>query len=324
MPPGKQRTDPPVTQSTEKPPAPAGGFDFAAAKASRPPTPKEVTPAKSSSAGTPVDVDAALERFGKRVQDAQVTPPAYKYRKQILWGPPGVGKTSMLASAAFDPRTAPLMLLDFEGGAVSALGVPPELCTPIFIRDWDDLTDAHAYLANATHPYKSVGIDSATETHIYSLMDVVDRAFQAREAGEKGEKRADNLKIHQDDYGRALMQMRRIVRAFKALDMNVFFTAMSKQEEEPREGYVKKPFLFGSFADESIGLFEASIYMEVAKSDVHGEVQEKRNLILQNVPAIRARVKTPWGKVVPNIIKDVPLKTGMTVLLDTLGMPKEA
>lgn len=215
--------------------------------------------------------------------------------KAIIFGPPGHGKTHFLGTAVFDPRTTPIAILDFEGGVMDVLeGLPGGPEGPdwyhIPIQSWDDFNSAFARLEENVEGFKAFGIDSISETHIFALMNLLDDSTIRRD---------DINSLRQDDYGKAMIQLRRLTRAFRDLPMHGFYTAHSKDEVDSREGLVKKVSLAGKLADEIPGMMTLVGYLALTEDD---EGKTQRCLFLQNYAKIRTKVRTPWGVEAPDEI----------------------
>jgi phage nucleotide-binding protein len=238
----------------------------------------------------------------------------------LLYGPPRVGKTVFAGSAGCDPRTAPVLVLDFESGASSLRGTPGDVHV-LAINTWEDYNEIYEYLLNGEDvPYKTIVVDSISETHIFSLMGVVEKSVQ------ESDRRQNDLQIEQSDYGKSLLQMRKFLRSFRDLPYNIVFTAISKTEMVPGEGWVQKPFLFGQLADEVVGMFDVVAFL-MHKDELESEGKRKRSkkaspsnarvLILDNEPAIRLGTRRPMGVEIPDVI-EVGTTDGFTQLLNAL------
>lgn len=231
-------------------------------------------------------------------------PDELRYMKGLIFGPPGHGKTTFLGTAQYDERTGPILILDFEGGSESLVGLDIDI---VRITDWQTYNEAFDYLANDKHDYKSVGLDSISETHIFTLLNILKL---------EGPTRKDPDLLQQGDYGKALVLMRRLLREFRDLPMHVFFTALAKEELDSREGMVKKPAMAGALADEVPGMMSVVGYLALT-TDADGNTQ--RTLLLKDYARIRTKVRSPWAKheEVPTEL-DAPT---VTSLLDALQFP---
>lgn len=232
-------------------------------------------------------------------------PSDLRVMRALIFGPSGHGKTTFLGTAQQDPRTAPIVIFDFEGGTESLSGLDVDVAV---IRDWQDYNEGYDYLQKGKHEYLSVGIDSISETHIFALLDIL--------RIESGSGRKGNVDaLQQGDYGIALVQMRRLIREFRDLPMHSFFTSLATEEMDAREGMVKKPALAGAFRDEGPGLMSVVGYLALTQ-DAEGE--SIRSLLLKNHPRIRTKIRTEWDQ------KDVPNELDnptVTSLLDILHFP---
>lgn len=220
----------------------------------------------------------------------------------LIFGPYGIGKTHLLGTANEDERTAPLLILDFEGGTDTLVNSGVDIWS---IRDWKDYNQAYEYLVNDDHDYRSLGIDSISETHIFALFQILDK---------EGSERSNPDLIQQGDYGIAAVQLRRLIREFRDLGLHIFMTALEKDDVDPRAGNVKMPLLSGRMATEIPGMVNIVGYLTQGKDEDTGE--NVRALILQNYPKIRAKVRAPKGLNVPNEIIDPTIGK----ILDAIGL----
>lgn len=235
--------------------------------------------------------------------------------KALIFGPPKHGKTRLLGTAVFDKRTCPIAIGDFEGGVLEVLdGLPGGPEGPdwyhIPIASWDDFNDFYERLANndpadwnGPAP-KAAGIDSLSETHIFALLNLLE------DPGIKREEKDRDL-ITQPDYGKGLVQLRRLVRTFRDLPLHVFYTAHSKEDTDTKEGLIKTVKLSGQAATEIPGMMSLVGYLALTEDE---EGQTQRMLLLQNYAKIRTGVRTGWNVVAPDEIYDPTI----TAILDAL------
>lgn len=228
-------------------------------------------------------------------------PDENRYVKALIFGPAGQGKTHFLGTAQSDERTSPMLLLDFEGGHETLSGLDIDIAE---IRSWEDYNEAYELLSSPDCKYRSVGIDSISETHVWALLERVRKLGPSR--------REPDL-IEQGDYGVASTQLRRLLREFRDLPMHVFYVASSKQEDERGVGMVAKPAMAGQMSNDVLGLMSVAGYLALTE-DEEGETQ--RVLLLQNYPKFRTKIRMPWEVQAPDELEDPTVSR----LLDVLGV----
>lgn len=250
--------------------------------------------------------------------------------KGMFYSGPNSGKTRLLGTAGFDERTAPMFLIDFEGGTKTLDGMPgfhklenvgdsfPSDATVIAFRafTWDDFNEAFERVRVNDDGFKSTGLDSCSEVHNFAIETILD---------EEASSRKDVDSVQQQDYGKALIQLRRLVREFRDLPtpMHFFCTAHAKEITHPQRGMIVVPNLYGKGAFEIPGLLETVGYVAVLQADAEdakrlddiAEGDEFRSLLLRNYPKLDLKVRTAWGVVAPEEIE----QPTMTKLLDALG-----
>lgn len=238
--------------------------------------------------------------------------------KSMFYSDPNAGKTYFLGTAGFDERTAPMFLIDFEGGTKTLDGMPgfhklesvgdsfPSTATVVAARvnDWDGFNEAFERVRVNDDGFKSTGLDSTSEVHNFAIENILIEAE---------DKRDDPDSVQQQDYGKALIQLRRLVREFRDLPLHFFCTAHGKEITHPQRGMITVPNLYGKGAFEIPGLLETVGYIAVNQNE---EGAEYRSLLLRNYPKLNLKVRTAWGIVAPEEIEPDPT---VTQLLDALG-----
>lgn len=225
-------------------------------------------------------------------------PDEKKFAKVLIHAPAGHGKTHFIGTAQQDERTFPMAFLNFDAGDQTLAGLDIDVFD---MHDFNDYKEAKRMLADPKSPYKSVGVDSVTETQVTGLLSIL----------EKDAKRADPDQLAQPDWGIILVQMRRFVRDFKFLPKHTFFSALSKDDVVPRVGQVKIPAVQGAFAAELPGIVDVVGYLALEDTDNGVE----RLLLLHGYPKFSVKCRTPWGVTVPTEL----VNPSVSDLLDTLG-----
>src|SRR3990167_4195662 len=92
----------------------------------------------------------------------------------LIHAPSGHGKTYFLGTAALDARTSPMLVMDFEGGTSTLAGLDIDIAQ---IRSWEDYEEVYTNLLEGNEvdgidysQYRSIGVDSISETHIFALL----------------------------------------------------------------------------------------------------------------------------------------------------------
>ncbi len=222
--------------------------------------------------------------------------------KILVYSPPGHGKTTLLGTAAGDPRISPMLVLEFEGGTrsirskVRKIGIEdlgklsPSLnvIDVIQIQQWADFEVVYDFLDTANHGYKSLGLDSLSEMNYLNMTEALRTAI-------KEDKRHDPDIPEQRDYLRSAGQMRRLVRFFRDLPMHVFFTAGAGIQQDPRTKENKAwPALAGKLAFEIPGLVEIVGYLAVVDLEPDSPTTA-RWLFVQPTPRFEAKDRTEGG-----------------------------
>lgn len=197
--------------------------------------------------------------------------------------------------------------IDLEGGMVDVLETMPGWGSDFIhipVGSWQDFNEAYARVDENDEGFKSIALDSLSETHIFALMDLLEDGRPSRE------KNPDL--IEQGDYGVALVQLRRLVRKLRDLPLHVFYTAHHKEDTDRKEGLITTVNLAGKAAIEIPGLMSFVGYLALSQ-DEEGETE--RVLLLQNYAKIRTGVRAAWGTEIPDEIEDPTV----TSILDALG-----
>ena len=216
--------------------------------------------------------------------------------KALFYGPPGVGKTSLLATANLHPSTAPILIINVEGGMLSvtdttALGMT-EAPDVVDLTSYDQLGDIFWFLAKGDHPYRSVGIDSLAELRTLNLDSVVGRSI-----AKSGGKRTSPDEVFLDDYGTSNTQLKRALRMFRDLPMHVFYTCHDSASQDKEKNEVVWPDLPPGLKNAVIGYMDVVGYMYAQNtSEEDGTESVQRRMLCQPYSKWWAKDRSPGSR----------------------------
>lgn len=147
--------------------------------------------------------------------------------KAMIYGEPGCGKTSLAATAQDHDEMAPVAFANIEGGLLSVSHRKD--IHAVDIRNTNELYALYRAIKHKEDPFGDINtliIDNMSELQTLNLDEIVQAAMGSGKAKDRNRESEDE--IWQEDYGQSTVQLSRVIRWFKNLDINVIVTAHAK------------------------------------------------------------------------------------------------
>jgi len=225
----------------------------------------------------------------------------------LVYGDSGVGKTRLLGTADDVAEMRKVLFLDLEGGTFSLRASNPNV-ELVKIPNWVSLVEVLNELRAGRHGFNTVVVDSLTEVQKYNLYYVLNMRVEEAESKDKV---ADPDIADMRAWQRNSEHMRRIVRAFRDLPINVLFTALKREDKNQQTGAIKiLPSLSGKLAGEVAAFLDVVAYMYKKEVDVQqGEVSVKENKRLLLTSATEQIVAKDRSDNLPLVIENPTMAT---------------
>lgn len=202
---------------------------------------------KSEKPAQSAPVDSILDRIMAKVSKPEV---ASTKLKVLIYGEPGVGKTTFAASA---PKP---FLIDVERGSRTLLGKDIDVLEYVSIEQVQATIE---YLVNrneAFDKYETIVFDSLSEMQRRLLDQQLGRL--SKETG------IPQYKADWDIWGVNTQRLRSLMSAFRDIDKNLIVTAQAKQDKDDSTGIIgMRPDLTPKLAATVAGLFDIVAYLRI-------------------------------------------------------------
>lgn len=182
------------------------------------------------------------------------------YINMLVYGDPGSGKTVLTGSAHAVPEMSPVLFIDVEGGTFSLRKRYPDVDV-VRVTSWIEMQNVYNELYRGQHGYKTVVLDSLSEIQKLSMLGIM-REVLAKEPDRDPE--VPSIR----EWGKNGEQIRRMIRAFRDLKMNVLFTALAVSDKDQKTGKTLfRPGMSGKLAMEVSGYVDLCAYLYIKMVD---------------------------------------------------------
>jgi len=173
----------------------------------------------------------------------------------LVYGSPGVGKTVLAGSASVVDDMRPVLFVDVEGGTLSLRQLYP-LVDVARVQSWSDMVNIFDSLRKGEGGYNTVVLDSLTEIQKFSMNQIMSKLIK-----EDPDRDPDVPGMR--EWGKNIEQIRRLVRSFRDLPMNVIFTALDATDRDNRGRTITRVNLAGKLSGEVPGFVDIVAYMYI-------------------------------------------------------------
>jgi hypothetical protein len=193
-----------------------------------------------------------------------------QYMKALIYGKPGVGKTTLVAQAQKIPGMTPVLFMTPDQAEADTLRKEAPDAQVAFIRkfsQFDQIYKAAAKLSGSGTPipFKTLVIDTGTEAQKLSMNDIMSALLISGRPG-GGEVNFDVPSMR--EWGESISQMRTLFRHFRDLPVNFIVTCHEAEAKDNRSINWIVPDLPGKLKNQACGMFSNVFYLAVERTTV--------------------------------------------------------
>jgi hypothetical protein len=210
--------------------------------------------------------------------------------KLLVYADPGVGKTTLGATASEHPEMGPVLIANLEGGLLSVADLDGVF--DVKIGSSADMEELYWNLKKGKEgysQYKTLIIDSGTVFATRTLTEWTTRNRQR--AIDKGKDVKDRTidDVELQDYGKTGVQVRRLLSWFVDLPMHIVITALRKDvTAKPEKGMANevlpileiRPSFTDKLGNEIMGMVDHVWYMYTGADGVRYMLTERSGLYI--------------------------------------------
>jgi hypothetical protein len=207
----------------------------------------------------------------------------------LVYGKSGVGKTRLSGSAIEVPEMRRVLYIDVEGGALTLRKDFPNV-EIVRVTTWKDVQALYDELFAGGHGFNTIVLDSLTEIQKFNMDEIMRRMIESADS----DRDTDVPSLR--EWGKNLEQIRRFVRAFRDLPINVIFTALEREDKDRMNRPMKLPSLSGKMAQEVAAFLDIVLYYNIK------EVDGEQLRLLQSAGTESTVAKDRSGKLPPVMV----------------------
>jgi phage nucleotide-binding protein len=212
----------------------------------------------------------------------------------LVYGRSSVGKTTLAGSADAVPSMRKVLFVDVEAGTLSLHKTDYDVDV-VRVTEWNEFDELYAALSAGDHGYQTIILDSLTE-----IQELCMRAIMATMKADP-----DNFERDPDvpgmyEWNKSEKKVKAFIRAFRDLPYNVIFTALMKEDKDPKTGMqMKLPDLPGKLAHRVAPLFDVVLYYTVI------DTEEGQRRVIASQATTNTVAKNRGSDALPPIL-DIP------------------
>jgi hypothetical protein len=191
----------------------------------------------------------------------------------LVYGPTKLGKTTFSLTSQDVPEMGKYLHVAIERGEETIRDTYPDTDVVFTNEDdngwtletdeqkWDRFCQIYEELRRPGHGYGTVGLDTLDELQAINL------GYNRETADAVLDKKQDPDIASPREYGKSLLQMKRVIRAYQDLPMNVIWICHSKDDiNERTKRREKKPALVGQLQDSVGGMVNNLVYLTMTQA----------------------------------------------------------
>lgn len=212
----------------------------------------------------------------------------------LVYGDSGTGKTYLAGTAYAVPEMQRMLFIDIEGGSLTLRKDFPNIET-VRIESWKQMQELYDALRAGGHGFNTVALDSLTEIQKFNMDQIMLKLIEGND-----ERDMDVPSLR--EWGKNLEQIRRFVRAFRDLPLNVIFTALRRIDKDRLNRPINMPSLSGKMAGEVAAFLDIVLYYSIKEVDDPDGPGKKQLRVLQSAATESTTAKDRSGLLPPVMV----------------------